>query len=133
MLERQGYFPVTSPRHGKDHVRCLKQKKLPSRRFRTLLYCLFQILNPKFLVFHLPGADRVPRCYASRSHSVYLSVSQARAGKSPGSLALEPTSATSSGYTGKKPKMACRALISGEYARKVKECRKGQSKASSPR
>lgn len=88
MLERQGYFPVTSPRHGKDHVRCLKQKKLPSRRFRTLLYCLFQILNPKFLVFHLPGADRVPRCYASRSHSVYLSVSQARAGKSPGSLAL---------------------------------------------
>ena len=88
MLERQGYFPVTSLHHGKGHVRCLKRKKLPSRRFRTPLYYLFQILNPKFLVFHLPGADRVPRCYASRSHSVYLSGSQARAGRSPGNPAL---------------------------------------------
>ena len=74
MLERQGYFPVTSPRHEKDHVRCLKQKKLPSRRFRTLLYCLFQILNPKFLVFHLPEAGQVPRWNASRCRNVYSSV-----------------------------------------------------------
>ena len=35
-------------------------------------------------------------------------------------------SATSSGYTGKKAKMACCALISGEYARSVAKSRKGQ-------
>ena len=88
MLERQGYFPVTSPRHEKDHVRCLKQKKLPSRRFRTLLYCLFQILNPKFLVFHLPEAGQVPRWNASRCRNVYSSVNLGRAGIFPDNRAL---------------------------------------------
>ena len=42
-------------------------------------------------------------------------------------------SAISSGYTGRKAKRACRALISGEYVRRVAKSRKGQYGASSRR
>ena len=41
-------------------------------------------------------------------------------------------SATSSGYTGRKAKRACCALISKEYVRRVTKSRKGQYGASSP-
>ena len=47
---------------------------------------LFQILNPKFLVFHLPEAGQVQRCYALRLHSVCLFENRDRAGRSPGNL-----------------------------------------------
>ena len=40
---------------------------------------------------------------------------------------------TSSGYTGRKAKRACRALISEEYVRRVAKSRKGQYGASSRR
>ena len=87
MLERQGYFPVTSLHRGKAHVRYLKRKKLQSRRFQILLYCLFQILNPKFPVFRHPETAQAPRWNVSRCRNVYSSVNHDRAGRSPGSLA----------------------------------------------
>ena len=87
------YSPVTSLRHERDRVRCLKQKIPLSSCFRIHLGLLFQRLRHEFPVSRLLEVGQAPHSDASPHHNVSLPGSHAPAKTTPCSPVPSPPQA----------------------------------------
>ena len=84
------YSLVTSLRHERDRVRCLKQKIPLCSYSRIHLGLLFQRLRHEFPVSRLPGVAPIPRSDASPHHNDLTPGSHAPAKTTPCNPAPSP-------------------------------------------